>query len=164
MYVPIFNGLGFIISGLFGFIFSLQYVKFISPKLMQVKEIIKSSSSLFYSNLAVSFYTSSNTIILGFFAGDSIAGIYSSMEKLILAIKSMYAPLYQAIFPNLSSKPPKQVRIFIDKIRIPIGIFGVVISTIIFFGSKTILTFAFNDPIITSYSICLLYTSPSPRD
>ena len=153
VYVPIFNGLGFIISGLFGFIFSLQYVKFISPKLMQVKEIIKSSSSLFYSNLAVSFYTSSNTIILGFFAGDSIAGIYSSMEKLILAIKSMYAPLYQAIFPNLSSKPHKQVRIFIDKIRIPIGIFGVLISTIIFFGSKTILTFAFNDPIITSYSI-----------
>ena len=65
----------------------------------------------------------------------------------------MYAPLYQAIFPNLSSKPHKQVRIFIDKIRIPIGIFGVLISTIIFFGSKTILTFAFNDPIITSYSI-----------
>ena len=153
VFVPIFNGLGFIISGLFGFIFSLQYVKFISPKLMQVKEIIKRSSSLFYSNLAVSFYTSSNTIILGFFAGDSIAGIYSSMEKLILAIKSMYAPLYQAIFPNLSSKPPKQVRIFIDKIMIPIGIFGVLISTIIFFGSKTILTFAFNDPIITSYSI-----------
>ena len=153
VYVPIFNGLGFIISGLFGFIFSLQYVKFISPKLMQVKEIIKSSSSLFYSNLAVSFYTSSNTIILGFFAGDSIAGIYSSMEKLILAIKSMYTPIYQAIFPNLSTKPHKEVRVFIDKIRIPIGILGVVISTIIFFGSKTILNFAFNDALITSYSI-----------
>lgn len=153
IYVPIFNGLGFIISGLFGFIFSLQYVKFVSPKLIQVKEIIKNSSSLFFSNLAVSFYTSSNTIILGFFAGDSIAGIYSSMEKLILAIKSMYTPIYQAIFPNLSTKPHKEVRVFIDKIRIPIGILGVVISTIIFFGSKTILNFVFNDALITSYSI-----------
>jgi len=153
LYVPIFNGLGFIISGLFGFIFSLQYVKFISPKLLQIKDIIKNSSSLFFSNLAVSFYTSSNVIILGFFAGDSIAGIYSSMEKLILAIKSIYTPLYQAIFPNLSTKPNKKVRIFIDKIRIPIGILGAVISTIIFFESKTILNFAFNDAIITSYSI-----------
>ena len=153
LYVPIFNGLGFIISGLFGFIFSLQYVKFISPKLLQIKDIIKNSSSLFFSNLAVSFYTSSNVIILGFFAGDSIAGIYSSMEKLILAIKSIYTPVYQAIFPNLSTKPNKKVRIFIDKIRIPIGILGAVISTIIFFESKTILNFAFNDAIITSYSI-----------
>ena len=153
LYVPIFNGLGFVISGLFGFIFSLQYVKFISPKLLQIKDIIKNSLSLFFSNLAVSFYTSSNVIILGFFAGDSIAGIYSSMEKLILAIKSIYTPIYQAIFPNLSTKPDKKVRIFIDKIRIPIGILGAVISTIIFFGSKTILNFAFNDSLITSYSI-----------
>ena len=153
LYVPIFNGLGFIISGLFGFIFSLQYVKFISPKLLQIKDIIKNSSSLFFSNLAVSFYTSSNVIILGFFAGDSIAGIYSSMEKLILAIKSIYTPVYQAIFPNLSTKPNKKVRIFIDKIRIPIGILGAVISIIIFFESKTILNFAFNDALITSYSI-----------
>ena len=153
LYVPIFNGLGFVISGLFGFIFSLQYVKFISPKLLQIKDIIKNSSSLFFSNLAVSFYTSSNVIILGFFAGDSIAGIYSSMEKLILAIKSIYTPVYQAIFPNLSTKPNKKVRIFIDKIRIPIGILGAVISTIIFFESKTILNFAFNDALITSYSI-----------
>jgi polysaccharide transporter, PST family len=153
LYVPIFNGLGFVISGLFGFIFSLQYVKFISPKLLQIKDIIKNSSSLFFSNLAVSFYTSSNVIILGFFAGDSIAGIYSSMEKLILAIKSIYTPVYQAIFPNLSTKPNKKVRIFIDKIRVPIGILGAVISTIIFFESKTILNFAFNDALITSYSI-----------
>ena len=153
LYVPIFNGLGFVISGLFGFIFSLQYVKFISPKLLQIKDIIKNSLSLFFSNLAVSFYTSSNVIILGFFAGDSIAGIYSSMEKLILAIKSIYTPIYQAIFPNLSTKPDKKVRIFIDKIRIPIGILGAVISTIIFFESKTILNFAFNDALITSYSI-----------
>jgi PST family polysaccharide transporter len=153
LYVPIFNGLGFIISGLFGFIFSLQYVKFISPKLLQIKDIIKNSSSLFFSNLAVSFYTSSNVIILGFFAGDSIAGIYSSMEKLILAIKSIYAPVYQAIFPNLSTKPNEKIRIFIDKIRIPIGILGAVISIIIFFESKTILNFAFNDALITSYSI-----------
>jgi len=153
LYVPIFNGLGFVISGLFGFIFSLQYVKFISPKLLQIKDIIKNSLSLFFSNLAVSFYTSSNVIILGFFAGDSIAGIYSSMEKLILAIKSIYTPIYQAIFPNLSTKPDKKVRIFIDKIRIPIGILGAVISTIIFFESKAILNFAFNDALITSYSI-----------
>jgi len=151
-YVPIFNGLGFVISGLFGFIFSLQYVKFVFPKLTQVKEIIENSSSLFFSNFAVSLYTSSNTLILGFFAGDSIAGVYASMEKLILAIKSMYSPLYQAIFPNLSTKSYDEIRWYIDKMRIPIGFLGLVISIIIFFGAKQILMFAFDDAIIVGYS------------
>lgn len=151
-YVPIFNGLGFLISGLFGFVFSLQYVKFVFPKRSQVKEIIENSSSLFFSNFAVSLYTSSNTLILGFFAGDSIAGVYASMEKLILAIKSMYAPLYQAIFPNLSTKPYDEIRSYIDKMRIPIGFLGLVISIIIFFGAKQILMLAFDDALIVGYS------------
>jgi PST family polysaccharide transporter len=151
-YVPIFNGLGFVISGLFGFVFSLQYVKFVFPKLSQVKEIIENSSSLFFSNLAVSLYTSSNTLIIGFFAGDSIAGVYASMEKLILAIKSMYAPLYQAIFPNLSTKPYAEIRLYIDKMKIPIGFIGLVISIIIFFGAKQILVLAFDDALIVGYS------------
>ena len=151
-YVPIFNGLGFVISGLFGFVFSLQYVKFIFPKLSQVKEIIENSSSLFFSNFAVSLYTSSNTLILGFFAGDSMAGVYASMEKLILAIKSMYSPLYQAIFPNLSTKPYDEIRSYIDKMRIPIGFLGLVISIIIFFGAKQILMLAFDDALIVGYS------------
>mgnify|MGYP006113893791 FL=1 len=151
-YVPIFNGLGFVISGLFGFVFSLQYVKFIFPKLSQVKEIIENSSSLFFSNFAVSLYTSSNTLILGFFAGDSIAGVYASMEKLILAIKSLYSPFYQAIFPNLSTKPYDEIRSYIDKMRIPIGFLGLIISIIIFFGAKQILMLAFDDALIVGYS------------
>jgi len=151
-YVPIFNGLGFVISGLFGFVFSLQYVKFVFPKLSQVKEIIENSFSLFLSNFAVSLYTSSNTLILGFFAGDSIAGVYASMEKLILAIKSVYSPLYQAIFPNLSTKPYEEIRSYIDKMRIPIGFLGLVISIIIFFGAKQILMLAFDDAFIVEYS------------
>lgn len=151
-YVPIFNGLGFVISGLFGFVFSLQYVKFVFPKLSQVKGIIENSFSLFFSNFAVSLYTSSNTLILGFFAGDSIAGVYASMEKLILAIKSMYSPLYQAIFPNLSTKPYDEIRSYIDKIRIPVGFFGLVISIIIFFRAKEILMLAFDDALIVGFS------------
>jgi len=151
-YVPIFNGLGFVISGLFGFVFSLQYVKFVFPKLSQVKEIIENSSSLFFSNFAVSLYTSSNTLILGFFAGDSIAGVYASMEKLILAIKSMYSPFYQAIFPNLSTKPYNEIRSYIDKMRIPVGFLWLIISIIIFFVAKQILMLAFDDALIVGYS------------
>jgi PST family polysaccharide transporter len=74
------------------------------------------------------------------------------MEKLVLASKSIYIPLYQAIFPNLSTKTRSEAKLFIQKIRIPIAISGLLITLIIFFGAKTVLTIVFNDDLITSYS------------
>ena len=150
-YVPILNGIGFIVAGLFGFIYSLRYVKFILPKFETIKSNLKNSFSLFISNFAVSFYTSSNTIILGFFIGDSIAGVYASMEKLILAIQSAYTPIYQAFFPNLSTKNNFEIRRILEKIKIPIAISGLFISIVIFLGAEIILRFVFEDDLITSY-------------
>lgn len=149
--VPVLNGIGFIVAGLFGFIYSLRYVKFIVPKLQTIKNNVKSSFSLFISNFAVSFYSSSNTIILGFFIGDAIAGVYASMEKLILAIQSAYIPIYQALFPNLSTKNNVEIRKVIQRIKIPIAISGLCISLVIFFGAETILKVVFKDDLITSY-------------
>jgi PST family polysaccharide transporter len=151
IYVPILNGIGFVVAGLFGFIYSLRYVKFIVPKFQTIKDNVKNSFSLFISNFAVSFYSSSNTIILGFFIGDAIAGVYASMEKLIQAIQTMYTPIYQALFPNLSTKSNIEIRKTINKMKIPIAISGLVISIIIFLGSEIILSIIFDDILITSY-------------
>ena len=103
-YVPILNGLGFILSGCLGFILSLKYVSFMKPIFNEAISIAKESFSLFLSNLAVSFYTKINTLIVGIFISDSVAGVYSSMEKLVVATKSIYIPLYQALFPNIVVK------------------------------------------------------------
>ena len=103
-FVPILNGLGFILSGCLGFIFSLKYVSFTRPIFKKTLSIAKESFSLFLSNLAVSLYTKINTLIVGFFISDTMAGVYSSMEKLVVATKSIYIPLYQALFPNIVVK------------------------------------------------------------
>jgi PST family polysaccharide transporter len=149
--VPILNGLGFIISGIIGFIYSLKFIDFYKPSFAKSILIIKESFSLLISNLAVSLYTSSNVLILGFFGGDVIAGVYASIEKLIIAFKSIYIPLYQAIFPNLSKKNYKEINNFIKKLIIPVTTLGVSISLIIFFQAKRILDFVFNDELISSY-------------
>tara|TARA_R110001606_G_scaffold393020_1_gene562570 strand:- start:2876 stop:4129 length:1254 start_codon:yes stop_codon:yes gene_type:complete len=150
-YVPILNGIGFILAGILGFLYSLKYVKLILPSIEEIKNNVSKTFSLFISNLAVSLYTSSNTLILGFFIGDSVAGVYASMEKLIQAIQTMYTPIYQALFPNLSTKPVKEIRKTISKMKIPIALSGLLISGIIFLGSETILRIIFNDDLITSY-------------
>lgn len=150
-YVPILNGLGFIISGLIGLSFCFKYITFVSPKFNQITRIVKESFSLVISNFSVSLYTSSNTLVLGFFAGDTIAGVYASMEKLVIATKSIYVPLYQSIFPYISSKSLKDIKNFIKKIKLPIILSGLTISFIIIIWAEQILKFIYNDNLITSY-------------
>lgn len=155
IYVPILNGTGFIISGFVGFVYSIKFVNFYVPKFKDLLPIIKESSSLLVSNLAVSLYTSSNVLVLGFFGGDIIAGVYASIEKLITASKSLYIPLYQALFPNLSKKTPKEIFFFIKKIFLPISIIGLLVVVIIVLNAKKILDFIYNDEFISSYSFIL---------
>ncbi len=152
-YVPILNGLGFILSGFLGFIFSLKYVSLKKPIFNKTISIAKESFSLFLSNMAVSFYTNINTLIVGVFISDTLAGVYSSMEKLVVATKSMYVPLYQALFPNLVVKDKKTIVSIINKMKYYMGGFGVIISCIIFLFAADILKLIYNDELITSYYI-----------
>jgi len=149
--VPILNGLGFIISGIIGFIYSLKFLDFYKPDIKQSVYIAKESCSLLVSNLAVSLYTSSNVLILGFFGGDVIAGVYASIEKLVIASKSIYMPLYQALFPNISKKSPEEIFFLIKKITIPIAILGFLITLTIVLLAKNILNFVYDDELISSY-------------
>lgn len=150
-FVPILNGLGFITSGLIGFIYSLKYIYFVMPKFKQIVQISKDSFHLVVSNFAVNLYTSSNTLVLGFFGGDTIAGVYASMEKLVIATKSIYIPLYQSIFPYISRKPRNDIKKFINKITLPVIISGLIISLTVIIGAESILKFIYRDNLITSY-------------
>ena len=150
-YVPILNGLGFILSGCLGFILSLKYVSFMKPIFNEAISIAKESFSLFLSNLAVSFYTKINTLIVGIFISDSVAGVYSSMEKLVVATKSIYIPLYQALFPNIVVKDKITIVSIINKMKYYMGGFGAIISFIIFLFAADILRLIYNDELITSY-------------
>jgi len=153
--VPLWNGAGFIFTGIIGLFFSFKYIYFKRPRFNQIKFIVKDTFNLFVSNFAISLYTSSNTFILGMFAGDTIAGVYASMEKLIIAMKSIYTPLYQAIFPWLATLTKDKIRAFVTKIKLPIAFSAITITCIILFSSKPLLNFVYADNLITSYSLIL---------
>ena len=55
--VPIYNSLGFVISGLLGFGLSFKYFKYKLPTFNLVKRLLVESFSLFVSNFATSLYT-----------------------------------------------------------------------------------------------------------
>ena len=150
--VPVFNSVGFIFAGIIGLLFAMKKVSFKTPKLKNLKILFKESSQLFVSNLSTTLYTTSNMLILGLFTNNSMVGVYASMEKLILAIKNLYTPIFQAIFPWLSSKKSDKVIIITSKLMLPLFILGSIIFLIIFFFAESILDIIYNDVLITSYS------------
>ncbi|MAD97801.1 MAG: hypothetical protein CMB99_10790 [Flavobacteriaceae bacterium] len=149
---PILNSLGMIISGALGLFYCFRFVRFTKPNFGEMKAMVVESSSLMVSNFAVNLYTYANTLILGLMWGDSLAGIYASMEKLVLAIKSVYAPLYQAIFPFLAAKKKPQIVGIIKQLSIPISIFGVFATAVLLGSASVFLDFIYGNQEISSYS------------
>jgi PST family polysaccharide transporter len=150
--VPIYNSLGFILSGLIGFVLSFKYIEYKAPKIALIKQLLTDSSSLFVSNFATSMYTASNVFILGLFSGNVIAGVYSSMEKLILAVKNVYVPLYQALYPWVARQEDDQKKVIINKILLPVFLVSTLITLVILLFAKTILIIVYDDVLITSYA------------
>jgi len=153
--VPIYNSLGFIISGLLGFIVSVRYISFVPPPFKLIYQLLKETSPLFVANFATMLYTASNVLILGIFSNNALVGIYSSMEKLILAIKNIYTPIYQALFPWLSQQLDQKKIEVIKKIRPFVLGLGILISLIIVLFAKQILEIIYDDILITEYSLVL---------
>ncbi len=149
--VPLFNSASYIITGLFGLFYALKFLKIKVPSIVFIFNLVKESFKLFLSNLSTSLYSSFNILIIGLLTNDTLTGVYASFEKIILALKNIYTPIYQAVFPWLSTQT-NQKRIIKKMSRIVffLGLFGVV--ALISF-SEEILILMFNDEIILSYKI-----------
>ena len=148
--VPLFNSSGFIIAGVSGLIYATRHVTFLRPKLKNIKAQIKESAPVLLSSMATTLYTSSNVLILGFLTNNTITGVYASFEKVILALKGVYGPIYQAMFPWLSMK--KDINEFIRKTGTYVFIIGLTGSFFLIVCSKQILESVFRDELITSYN------------
>lgn len=57
---------------------------------------------LFLSSAAISLYTNTNIVLLGFLAGDRVVGYYAGAEKLIRAAQGLLGPVSQAVYPRIS--------------------------------------------------------------
>ncbi|RNL83546.1 flippase [Sinomicrobium pectinilyticum] len=152
-YVPLYNSLGFILSGALGFSLALRMVRLKKVSKVLVRSLFIDSFSLFVSNFATSLYTTSNVFLLGIFCGNNIAGIYASMEKLLLAVKNIYAPFYQAIYPWLvGQNNEKKIKFVKQLIPFLLLVGGLVVIVVLSFGGK-LLFWIFNDLHIVRYAL-----------
>ncbi|WP_405370093.1 oligosaccharide flippase family protein [Nonlabens sp. Asnod2-A12] len=147
-FVPAFNSLGFLVAGIVSFILALKFTNFkmiIVPKFMF---FVRDSFSVTLSNITSISGLISNGLILGYFYGDSIVGVYSIFEKLITASKSVFMPIYQVLYPYISRKSDAVIFKEIKKLAPIIAIVGLILSlTLFIFGEWILLTFFKNNLI-----------------
>ena len=147
-FVPIFNSIGFLVAGAIMFTISLKYVKWQWPNFKESTAFYKESFQIFISDISSQLTFAANGLVLGLFAGDSIVGIFSAFDRLMIAAKKMYLPIYQAIYPYMSRKSNEEKNKMMKKL-IPsiagIGLLGLL--GIVFLGNW-IVDLLFKDPAI----------------
>lgn len=143
------NSLSLLIPGLL----SLYYVyhkRMISRVLPDINQTfnqtfdqIKISFPLFISSVSTSFYTTMNTILMGWFCPAAMVGHYAAADKLRVAAQGLYNPVRQAVFPRAvaMSNNKNWLMLVIKKFGLPFIVFGLLMA----------ISFSIAGPIVIKY-------------
>lgn len=142
--VPVFNALGFITAGIFALFYIRKdfNIKFKIQPFSGIVEQLQKSKYVFLSELKISFFTNTNTLILGFLAGNQAVGYFSAAEKLVRAMGNLQTPISNTIFPYLSKEMMLNKFQTIQKIE-KITVIGTILFSILI-----LFCFCFAEPII----------------
>jgi polysaccharide transporter, PST family len=85
-----------------GFLFKDKQLEAVRIGGRDLVAVLRDGWHLFVSTASVSLYGATNTVLLGFVAGDVAVGHYSAAEKLIQAAQGLLAPINQTVYPRVS--------------------------------------------------------------
>lgn len=99
--VPMFESFASLIVGVASFTLAIRRFKLqlLRPHLRRIGNQLRDGVHIFISNLSVQFYTTINTLILGFMAGANAVAAYALAEKVYSAVRGLLSPFVQAVFP-----------------------------------------------------------------
>jgi len=94
-----------LLSGLFSmfFIHKVAPIKITIPSVKQLMETLREGFPIFISSASISLYSSTNIFILGLVANNVMVGYFSAAEKIISAIRSLFIPVAQTIYPHINA-------------------------------------------------------------
>ena len=157
--VPIFNSIGYLCAGSIMLGLSMKYVTWQWPNFSDSREFYSDSFQIFLSDIASQFTYAANGVILGLFAGNSVVGIFSAFDKLMLAARKMYIPICQAVYPYLSRKAYQKKRELMRRLIMATLAIGTVGSLFVIFLGQWVVEFLFEDPAIVANVYLLQWMS-----
>ena len=99
--VPVFMSLGAIIGGIYSLrLISKEFgISFKIQSRGELERHLKGGGNLFLTSFLSTLLTSSGILVLGFYASNTVVGIYSAIEKIFRAVVGLFAPITQALYP-----------------------------------------------------------------
>lgn len=135
--VPLLTALGFIVAG----VLSLYLIKkefsvgFAIQPWKNIKFQFIDGWHVFFSSISISLYTVSTIFILGLFGNNTVVGYFAAADKIVQAVKGLYVPVSQAVYPLISKKIHEDRQtglVFIKKLTKIIGSSMFAISLLLF--------------------------------
>lgn len=149
-YVPLLTLIGNMgaVIGSFYHLKTKIRVTFVKISIIEIIKTIKESSTFFYSRIATTVYSVSNTVILGILdpIGSNI-GFYTSADKLINTGKTALSPISDSIYPYMMRTKDYKLIKRILLIVMPIIITS---SIIVFINAEQICVLIFGPEFLKS--------------
>lgn len=141
----LFQGSVNMLAGVFAiwFIFSNRLVGIITISLTEVKFRLKEGIHVFLSTSAISLYTVSVTVILGFISGATAVGLFNSANTIRNAAQGLLGPIFQAIYPRVNSLFESEylkAMALIKKVVRGIGVLTFIGCSVLFLAADLIIT------------------------
>lgn len=156
--VPFLTAAGSIMAGIIAQLLVIYHLKvrFSFPVWGDVKEQFVDGWHIFSSSISISMYTASTTFVLGIFTNNQVVGFYSAAEKITQALKGLYQPVSQAMYPIVSSRMAvsrKSGIAFVQKLSNILAAFMFIICSMLFIFSEEVVIIILGDMYIESVPI-----------
>jgi PST family polysaccharide transporter len=164
--IPIFNSLGYLISAILSFFVLVNNLKlkFKIPNINDIKFQLIDGWSIFLTNLSISLYSISTPLVLGFYTNNETVAIFSGADKVIQAVKGLYSPFTQSLYPFISRKIKQNqfdgIKVVL-KATMLIGVLMFMMSLLVYLFSEFIVLQLFGNQYRSSISV-LKILSPLP--
>ncbi|MBO4733610.1 MAG: oligosaccharide flippase family protein [Clostridia bacterium] len=129
------------VLGAYLHLFKRMGFKFVKVDIKQIVSDFKRSSVFFYSRIATTVYSATNTVLLGFMDSTGITtGYYTSADRVVNTVKTGLSPISDSLYPNMvknrNLKPAKKILLFLMPVIIAgcviVGIFAKPICILVF--------------------------------
>lgn len=103
--IPLFTMIGNLVAiiGIYAHAIKVIGIRFKHVDRKYLWYTFKRSSFFFYSRIATTIYTATNTFLVGLVypKGSSVVGLYTSSDKLISTAKSGFSPIADSLYPYM---------------------------------------------------------------
>ncbi|MCB5321491.1 flippase [Yersinia intermedia] len=145
-------------------IYKGRWIGKVSFNLNEIKLCLLDGWHVFVSTSAISLYTTSTIIILGFISGPIAVAYFNSANTIRNALQGLFNPISQGIYPRISTLFDGQRKEAIDLIRraaLYLGFFGMFLSIFLFVFSSPLVIYGIGEEYKPAINV-LRWMAPIP--